>query len=64
MVNRSGLVASGKRGGLDSAVPSLISICGHALHFSSGIDRASRALQTAPPPTIVFALRSNPGEQF
>jgi len=25
---------------------------------------ASRALQTARPPTIIFALSSNPGEQF
>jgi hypothetical protein len=64
MVNRSGLVASGKHGELDSAVASLTSLAAMRCILAADSIHVSRAIQTAPPPTIIFALSSNPGEQF
>jgi hypothetical protein len=62
MVNRSGLIASSKRGALDSAVAAFPSLAAMRGILAADLIRASRALQTVPP--TVFALCNNPGEQF
>jgi len=64
MVNRSGLVASGKRGGLDSTVEAFKSLAAMRCILAADSMRAPRGLQTVPPPTMICALNSNLGEQF
>ena len=64
MVKRSGLVAWGKHGGLDAAIASLASLAAMRCILAADSIHALRALQTATSPTIIFALISNPDEQF